>query len=111
MSRLPLALTESDANTIYFALSILPELNYGLSDAQQSINDSLCETCIDKINAQESNFSANEIRIIYCALGALNEVIRGEFEIDRDLISMCHQYMFNVNKLLPKFENMLPDSV
>lgn len=109
MPKFSLTLTESDINTIYFALNILPELDYDLSYTQQSINDSLCKTCIDKINAQKSDFSANEIRIIYCALGALNEVIRGEWDIDSDLISTCRQYMFNVNKLLPKFEEILPD--
>lgn len=105
------SLTESDINTICFALCLLPELEFDLDFAQQSINDTLCKSCIHKIESGDENFSANEFRIIYCALSALDEVIRGEWDFDPDVISKCQQYMFNVNKLLPKFEEILPEDV
>lgn len=110
MKHFGFSLTESDVKTLILGLSVLPHLDFELDPIQQSINDALCSTCIDKISHESTDFSANEIRIIFCALTTMDEIIRGEWELEPALISECHNFMFNVNKLLPKFEKFLPTS-
>lgn len=101
-------LTSSDIEVIQYALSLLPMLDYDLSDAQQFTNNSLCTSCLEKISNNMQNFSLNETRVIYCALGAMNEIIQNEFDIEPEIIARCQSYLFTVNKLLPLFEATLP---
>lgn len=103
-------LEESDAQALILALHLLPTLDMGCSDVQQSINDTICETCIRKISNGDTLFSANEIRILYCAIAAMDEVIRDKYDIPADEQKQYCQYVFNVNKLLPIFESLLPEA-
>lgn len=102
-------LTESDAQALVIALELLPTIDMDIPVVQQSINNALCDTCIEKIINVEPTFSANEIRIIYCALAVMEEVIQGKHNVPKKEQQLYSQYIFNINKLLPIFDDLLPE--
>lgn len=108
MNKFNYELNSSDVETILLGLSVLPMLDFDLSNAQQAINDSLCKSCFNKLTNGESDFNINEIRIISCALDAMDEIIRDEFDIEPEIAMECKKHLFTINKLMPVFENMLP---
>lgn len=108
MKHFSFSLTESDIKALICGLEILPTLDLGIDDIQQSINNALCASCIEKLLNQSTDYNSNELRVMYCALAIMDEIIRDEWEIDVKLMSECRNFIFNVNKLLPLFESALP---
>ena len=101
------SLTEADIKAITYALSILPSINIEQSDVQAEINYQLCISAGTKLIKHEDNFSANELRIIYCSLQAAQLINSGELNVDTSVKKECANYLFTINKLLSVFESSL----
>lgn len=107
MKNFSYSFTEADIKAITYALSILPSMNIEQNDAQAEINYQLCISAGTKLIKHKNNFSANEVRIIYCSLQAVQLINSGKLNADADVKKECANYFFTINKLLSDFESLL----
>lgn len=103
MKHINLSVSSEDVIAISFALSILPELELEDSDSQADINYHLCMSALEKLSNQQANFSANEYRVIYSSLLAVQMINRGEIKVDTETKKECSNYLFTINRLVSTF--------
>lgn len=111
MSKFEYSLSDSDIQAITFALELFPSLELeGENEIQANINYQLCLSVGRKIIHHEPNISANEFRVVFCALQAVQLINSNDLdvEIDSDIKKQCNTYFFTVNKLVAALEPFLP---
>ena len=103
MKHINFSVSDEDVVAIGFALSILPELELEDSDVQSDINYHLCMSALEKLSNHQTDFSANEYRVIYSSLLAAQMINRGEINIDDEVKKECSTYLFTINRLVSTF--------
>lgn len=96
------SLSSSDVKTILFSLSIFPALNCASTALQNEINANLCISAAEKICYRQTDFTSNEMRVIYASLQAIPLILQGEIPVDADVRAECAPYLFSANALLAK---------
>lgn len=97
-------LTNGDIEVILFALSVLPLLGLEKSNAQADINQRLCISASEKLINRETDFSSNELRVIFASLNVLQLINQGVYEADPEIKKKCSIYLFSINKLVSVFD-------
>ena len=104
MKSVKYSLNDTDIEAITFALSILPSLHLEDDELQAAINSQLCESAGVKLLGHNFNISANEGRVISCALQAVQLINTGDLPVSSSsLKEKCKGYLFTVNKLVSVF--------
>lgn len=104
MKSVKYSLNDTDIEAITFALSILPSLHLEDDELQAAINSQLCESAGVKLLGHNFNISANEGRVISCALQAVQLINTGDLPVSSEIKEKCKGYLFTVNKLSSVFE-------
>ena len=104
MKSVKYSLNDTDIEAITFALSILPSLHLEDDELQADINSQLCESAGVKLLCHNFNISANEGRVISCALQAVQLINTGDLSVSSEIKEKCKGYLFTVNKLSSVFE-------
>lgn len=101
-------LSDGDIYSLVALLTILPnvKLDY-VSDVQQSINDTCCMSAIEKLQHKCTNFTPNEIRIMYVALAVADSILKGNIIVDSKLKQCCTEHLFTINHLLSIFDKSI----
>ena len=85
MSKFEYSLSDSDIQAITFALELFPSLELeGDNEIQANINYQLCLSVGRKIIHHEPNISANEFRVVYCALQAVQLINSNDLDVEID---------------------------
>lgn len=99
--------SESDVKTLVHTLSVMPLVQLeGVSDVQQSTNNSCCSSAMEKLTDSRTDFIPNEIRVMAASLQLADLILRGDIEIELDVKKLLSQYIFSINRLLPIFTSI-----
>ncbi len=101
-------LTDDDKKTIVFALSTSKNFNFELSLQQEVINNEYRLAVINKLSNNQTNFTANEIRIISASIEICKLVASKDINANKKLQKECSKHYFTLNKLAPQFSQILP---
>lgn len=94
------SLSASDIEAIAFALSVLPSLDMEDNAVQAAVNRQCCITASSKVARGDANLSANEFRVLYSAVQAVQIINSGGLSaVSSDIKKQCNRYLFTVNKL------------
>lgn len=105
MKHISYSFSDSDIETITFALTILPSLETEETEAQAIINYQCCCSATEKLIKHDTNIMPNEFRVILVSLQAVQLINQGELEVDQETKQKCSGYLFTVNKLVSIFDN------
>lgn len=108
-----LNLSSADISAILCALPLVLQIETD-PPAQNLINSALCESASRKLINHAPSFSADEIRIISCAIDAALCVISGDemadmFDVDADWMSDLSRYFFTLNRLSPIYRGFVDE--
>lgn len=94
------SLSASDIEAIAFALSVLPSLGMEDNAVQAAVNRQCCVAASSKVTRGDANLSANEFRVLYSAVQAVQIINSGGLSaVSADIKKQCNRYLFTVNKL------------
>lgn len=94
------SLSASDIEAIAFALSVLPSLGMEDSTVQAAVNRQCCIAASSKITRGDANLSANEFRVLYSAVQAVQLINSGGLSVvSSNIKKQCNRYLFTINKL------------
>ena len=107
MKKFNYSFSDSDVKTLICTLSVMPlvELD-GVSDVQQSINDSCCASAVEKLTAFRTDFIPNEVRVMSASLELADLILKGDIEVDSEIKKKLSQYLFSINHLPPIFSSI-----
>lgn len=92
------SLSASDIEAIAFALS--PSLGLEDNAVQAAVNRQCCVSASSKVTRGDANLSANEFRVLYSAVQAVQIINSGGLSaVSSDIKKQCNRYLFTVNKL------------
>lgn len=104
MKNFEYSFSDSDIKTLLCTLSVMPLVRPdGVSDTQQSINDSCCASAIEKLTAARTDFQPNEIRVMSASLILSDMILKGDIEAYAEIKKTLSPYIFSINRLLPIF--------
>lgn len=108
-----LNITQADRFAILCALPLVTQIETGIP-AQDIINAGSCESAENKLLNHAPSFSADEIRVISCAIDAAICVISGGemadmFDVDADWMSDLSNHFFTLNRLNPIFKGFVDE--
>lgn len=109
-----LDINQNDRSAILCALPLVAQIETGIP-AQGIINAASRESAADKLLNHAPSFSADEIRIISCAIDAAICVISGDemadmFDVDADWMRDLSNYFFTLNRLNPIFKGFVDEA-
>lgn len=109
-----LDINQNDRSAILCALPLVAQIETGIP-AQDIINAASRESAANKLLNHAPSFSADEIRIISCAIDAAICVISGDemadmFDVDADWMSDLSNYFFTLNRLNPIFKGFVDEA-
>lgn len=104
MKTIEYSFSDSDIDAITYALSILPSLGLEDNALQANINYQLCASARSKLIKHDTNILPNELRVISCALQAVQLINQGGLSTDTETKKECTHYLFTVNKLVAVFD-------
>ena len=108
-----LNLSSSDVSAILCAIPLILQIETGIP-AQNLINSASCESASRKLHKHAPSFSADEIRIISCAIDAALCVISGDetadmFDVDADWMRDLSRHFFTLNRLNPIYKGLVDE--
>lgn len=96
--------SDTDIKTLICTLSVMPLVRLdGVSDVQQSINDSCCASAIEKLSSYRTDFHPNEVRVMAASLELSDLILKGDIEASAEIRKTLSQFIFSINRLLPVF--------
>lgn len=106
-------LNQSDTNAILCALPLVMAFETD-SPAQRLLNTASCESATKKLLNHESSLSADEIRVVSCAISAAVCVISGDemadmFDVDPEWKQELSHHFFTLNRLDPIFDSLVDE--
>ncbi len=104
MKKFNYSFSDTDIKTLVCTLSVMPLIPFdGVSDVQQSINDSCCASAVEKLSSYRTDFHPNEVRVMAASLELSDLILKGEIEASAEIKKTLSQFMFSINRLLPVF--------
>lgn len=108
-NKLDLELRPSDVQAILSALALVANAETG-DVFQDRANFLACKTAGEKLAHKKRDFTANEARVMYLAIGGALDVIEGRQDsfvspqdVDADWLAELKQNFFTYNRLFPHF--------
>lgn len=92
--------SSEDIAAIIAALPLVPAFDTS-TEIQQSINESLCFSAMNKLVNRNPDFIPNEIRVIAVSVELAVEFLAGhiELDVDQETISEIRHHIFTYNHL------------
>lgn len=102
MGHIAYSFSDSDVETIIFALTVFPGLSVEDDKRQVIANFYRCNSAISKLRKHNLNISPSEFRVILASLQAVQLVNLGELVASQEVKKDCGNYLRAVNKLVPQ---------
>lgn len=109
-----LELRPGDIHAILSALPLVANAETG-DIILDRVNLLACQTAAEKLTRRKQDFTANETKVVYLAIGGALDVIEGKqdsfvssCEVDAEWLAELKQNFFIYNRLFPLFAALLP---
>lgn len=100
--------SSEDIIAIVAALPLVPA--YGAdTEIQQSINETLCLSAMNKLADGNTNLIPNEVRVVALSIELAVDFLAGhiDLDVDQEIISEIRPYIFTYNRLYEAFGPLL----